>query len=106
MVLCRRCAAWHECGDRRSALKTLIRFFTRLGYDADILHLEGITPPLVSVQDFFRQLRVNPISSCIEKSIGAPRRPKSFAHDDATNAAYLADIAALVTETPGWCADS
>ena len=111
-LLSQQTSMWSCVADARRGMnagigvapENLIRFFTRLGYDADTLHLEGITPPLVSVQDFFRQLPGQPdILMRIEKSIGAPRRPKSFAHDDATNAAYLADIAALVTETPGWC---
>jgi hypothetical protein len=29
----------------------LVRFFAQMGYDPDTLHLEGITPPLVSVED-------------------------------------------------------
>jgi hypothetical protein len=78
----------------------LVTFFTRLGYDPDTLHLEGITPPLVDVKDYYRQLPGRPdIVARVEKAIGMSG---SLAHDD-TNAAYLADLAALVTETPGWC---
>lgn len=74
----------------------LIDFFTRLGYDPDTLSLEGITPPVVSVKDFYRQLPNQPdIVTRIEKVIGAS--------GDSTNAAYLADMAALVTEKSGWC---
>ena len=79
----------------------LVAFFTRLGYDADTLYQEGITPPLVDVKDFYRQLTSRPdIVARVEKAIGTSG---SLAHGDA-NAAYLADLAALVTETPGWCA--
>src|SRR5260370_36524008 len=82
-----------------------MRLSSRLGYDADTLHFEGITPLLVRVQDFSRHLPGQPdIVMRIAKAIGASGRPKSFAHDDAMNASYLADVAALVTETSGWCA--
>jgi hypothetical protein len=74
----------------------LVSLFNRLGYDPDTLSLEGITPPVVSVKDFYRQLAGRPdIVTRIEKAATA---------GDPSNAAYLADMAALVTEKPGWCA--
>ena len=75
----------------------LVDFFTRLGYDPDTLSLEGITPPVVNVQTFYRQLPNRPdIVTRIEKAIGAS--------SNSTAAAYVADMAALVTAKPGWCA--
>ena len=75
----------------------LVDFFTRLGYDPDTLSLEGITPPVVNVQAFYRQLPSRPdIVTRIEKAVDAGGDP--------TAAAYLADMAALVTAKPGWCA--
>jgi hypothetical protein len=112
-LLSQQTSMWSCVADARRGMnagigvapENLVGFFTRLGYDADTLHLEGITPPLVSVQDFYRQLPSQPdIVMRIEKAIGASSRPESLAHDGATNVAYLADLAALVTATPGWCA--
>jgi hypothetical protein len=93
--------AWHGVyGGIAVSQEALVAFFTRLGYDPDTLQLEGITPPVVNVKDFYRQLSNRPdIVTRIEKSIGASG---SLALD--SDAAYLADIAALVTKTPAWCA--
>jgi hypothetical protein len=75
--------------------ENLVGFFTRLGYDPDTLHLEGITPPVVSVKDFYRQLPAQPdIVARIEKAVGRSDRSGSLAHLDSTNAAYLAELAA------------
>ena len=83
---------------------SLVGFFNRLGYDPDTLHLEGITPPVVNVRDIYRQLPSKPdVVSRIEGAIGASGRSGRPVGNDPTNAAYLADIAALVTETSGWC---
>jgi hypothetical protein len=74
-----------------------VDFFTRPGYDPDTLSLEGITPPVVNVQAFYKQLPNRPdIVAHIEEAFAASVDP--------TNSAYLADMAALVTAKPGWCA--
>jgi hypothetical protein len=89
--------AWHgmNAGVAVSP-ESLVGFFTRLGYDPDTIHLEGITPPVVNVKDLYRQLTSRPdIVTRIEKAIGAA--------GDSTDAAYLADMAALVSEKPEWC---
>jgi len=76
--------------------ESLVGFINRLGYDPDTLHLEGITTPVVNLKDIYRQLPSRPdVAARIEKVIGSST--------DATNTAYLADIAALVTESPKWC---
>jgi len=108
-VLSQQTSMWSCLVDARRGLhagiavnpEELVAFFNRLGYDPDTLHLEGITPPLVDVKDIYRQLPSRPdIVARVEKAIGASG---GLAHDDA-NAPYLADLAALVTEKPGWCA--
>ena len=98
--------AWHGANAGIAVSpENLVGFFTRLGYNPDTLHLEGITPPVVNLKDIYRQLPNRPdIVMRIEKAIGATVRSGSSTTDDSTNAAYLADIAALVTKTPGWCA--
>jgi len=112
-LLSQQTSMWSCLGDARRGMNAgigvtpedLVSFFNRLGYDPDTLHLEGITPPVVSVKDFYRQLPSQPdIVMRIEKAIGASGQSGSVIDDDATNTAYLADLAALVTETPGWCA--
>lgn len=81
----------------------LIDFFTQMGYDPDTLHLEGITPPVVSVKDIYLQLPHQPdIVTRIEKTIGPSDKPSNFTRD-MEDTSYLADIAALVTKDPRWC---
>jgi hypothetical protein len=49
-----------------------------MGYDPDSLHLEGITPPVVSLKDIYRQLPAQPdIATRIEKASGASDKPSS-----------------------------
>src|SRR5690349_8992813 len=112
-LLSQQTSMWSCVGDARRGLhagiavspENLVGFFTRLGYDPDTLHLEGITPPVVSVKDFYRQLPAQPdIVARIEKTIGTSDRPRSLVRDGSTNAANLADLAALVSGKPGWCA--
>jgi hypothetical protein len=56
----------------------LVRLFGQMGYDPDSLHLEGITPPVVSLKDIYRQLPAQPdIATRIEKASGASDKPSS-----------------------------
>lgn len=105
----------------------LASFFTRMGYDPDTLQLEGITPPIVSVKDLYRKLAnryglaiqsqsaggphivIEPGSvdqaelvKRIENAIGAPGKPPTGAAD-VEDAAYLADMAAMVSKDSKWC---
>lgn len=81
----------------------LVGFFTQMGYDPDTLHLEGVTSPIVSVQDIYRQLSDQPdIVTRIEKAGGTSNRPSTMI-GDIEAAAYLADIAALVSKDFRWC---
>jgi hypothetical protein len=69
-------------------------FFKQLGYDPDKLHLEGITPPIVSVKDIYRQLPARPdIATRIAKAIGPFDKTASLSPGDIVNSAYLADMA-------------
>jgi hypothetical protein len=80
------------------------RFFKQLGYDPDRLHLEGITPPIVSIKDTYRQLPTRPdIATRIAKAIGPSDQTSNLSPDDIVNSAYLADMAALVTNDYRWC---
>ena len=82
----------------------LVGFFTQMGYDPDTLHLEGITSPIVSVKDIYRQLPDQPdIVTRIEKASGASDKPSTVTTGDIEDAAYLADIAALVSQDSRWC---
>jgi hypothetical protein len=82
----------------------LLRFFAQMGYDPDRLHLEGITPPLVSVKDIYRQLLTRPdVVTRIEQATGAADTALNVSPGDVMNAAYLADMAALVTKDSRWC---
>lgn len=79
----------------------LIYFFTQMGYDPDTLHLEGVTPPVVSVKDIYLQLPDQPdIVPRIEKAVGPSDRPSNLTIEETS---YLADIAALVTKDSRWC---
>ena len=83
--------------------ENLVGFFTQMGYDPDTLHLESITPPVISVKDVYRQLPDRPdIVTRIEKAIGASDKPSNLPPRD-VDAAYLADIVALVSKDSRWC---
>src|ERR1700722_18257660 len=82
----------------------LTAFFAEMGYDLDSLHLEGITPPIVSVKDIYTQIPARPdILTRIEKVSGASGKFSGFSASDIEDAAYLDDIAALVSKDPHWC---
>jgi hypothetical protein len=82
----------------------LTGFFTEMGYDPDTLHLEGVTPPIVSVKDIYRQLPRKPdIVAQIEKVIGTPGNSSISSASDLQDAPYLDHIAALVTKDSRWC---
>jgi hypothetical protein len=81
----------------------LAGFFNEMGYDPDTLHLEGITPPVVSVKDIYRQLPDQPdIVTRIEKASGASDKPSNLTTSDIEDAAYLADLAALLANDSRW----
>ena len=82
----------------------LAAFFTEMGYDPDTLHLEGVTPPIVSVKDIYRQLPARPdILTQIEETRGDSENSPPLNASEVEDAAYLDDIAALVTKNPRSC---
>jgi hypothetical protein len=106
----------------------LVGFLDRMGYDPDTIQLEGITPPLVAVKDLYRQLPdryglairsaaaggprevlepgiVNQaeLVKRVENGIGGPDAPLRAQTGDVVNAAYLADLAAMVSNDSRWC---
>lgn len=82
----------------------LTAFFTEMGYDPDTLHLEGVTPPIVSVKDIYRQLpRKQDIVAQVEKVIATSDNSSTSSASDLEDAAYLDHIAALVTKDSRWC---
>ena len=84
--------------------ETLVNFFSKLGYQPDKIQDEGITPPVVNLRDIYRQLTARPdVVTRIEKAIGPASALSPPAGIDTTDAAYLADMAALVTKDPRWC---
>ncbi len=82
----------------------LTAFFTDMGYDPDTLHLEGITPPVVSVKDLYRQLPKRPdILAQIEKARNSSGASSTASLTDIEDTAYLDDMAALVTKDSRSC---
>jgi hypothetical protein len=106
----------------------LAGFFNQMGYDPDTIQLEHITPPLVVVKNIYRQLPdqyglairsaaaggphevlepgiVNQaeLVKRVENVIGAPVEPLSVRTSDVVNAAYLADLAAMISKESRWC---
>jgi hypothetical protein len=81
---------------------SLVRFFGELGYDPDTIHMEGITPPVVSVKDLYRQISKEPD---IVARIAQATRDFEKSQDSAKSEdpPYLADMAALPSKDPGWC---
>jgi hypothetical protein len=82
----------------------LVDFFARMRYNPDSLHLEGVTPPIVLMRDEYLRLETVPdivdrVSHLLDSSTSVMRR----ASTDRLDAAYLADVAALVSRDPGWC---
>jgi hypothetical protein len=85
--------------------QSLVKFFMKLGYDPDTLDQEGITPPVVNPRDVYMQLSARPdLIPRIEAAIGAPTAAAGFAESADANGSYLADMAALLTKNPQWCA--
>ena len=80
----------------------LIRTFERLGYDIDHLYLEGVIEPAIKIEDVYRSLEQNPavIGRAQQQLMTAPS-PPGLVGDDAS---YLANLSAIATADPKWCA--
>lgn len=83
---------------------TLAAYFSKMGYDADTLHLEGITPPVINLREVYRQFANQPdlVPRIVEAT--APSRAPNLASSDPASFAYLTDMAALVSKDAKWCA--
>jgi hypothetical protein len=82
----------------------LVQFFARIGYEPDTIHLEGITPPVVSLKDNYRQLMTQPdLVARIEKTSTSFDKTSNLSARDIANYSYLFDAAALVTTDFKWC---
>jgi len=79
----------------------LISTFEQLGYDIDHLYLEGVIEPAIKIEDVYRGLEQNPaaIGRAQQQLMVAPS--PSVVGDDAS---YFADLAAIGTADPKWCA--
>lgn len=78
--------------------------FARMRYNPDSLYLEGVTRPIVLMRDEYLRLGTVPdivdrVSRLLDASTGVMHR----ASTDPLDAAYLADVAALVSRDPGRC---
>jgi hypothetical protein len=106
----------------------LVEFFNQMGYDPDTIQLEGITPAIVQVKDIYSRLTdrlgiairtqaaggphevlepgtVNQaeLVKRIENAIGDPGETANAKVTDIVDAAYLADMAAMVSKDSRWC---
>lgn len=82
----------------------LTGFFSEMGYDPDTLHLEGVTPPIVSVKDIYRQLPNRPdIMTQIAKVSGHSDGSSATNASEVDDAAYIDDMAALVAKDSRSC---
>jgi hypothetical protein len=82
----------------------LTAFFNEMGYDPDTLHLEGITPPIVNVKDIYGQLpNRTDLLMRIEKVNGVSDPASLTDSNDVEDAAYLDEMAALVSKDARRC---
>jgi hypothetical protein len=103
MWSCLHNAAKGSYGGTAISGESLVRFFRMMGYDPDELHADGVTRPIVDVRDIYRQLPQEPdLLARIEASLQALGRKNAGAHE-AEDAAYLAQMAALVSKDGEWC---
>jgi hypothetical protein len=93
---------WH--GGTGISGESLVRFFRLMGYDPEELHAEGVTRPIVDVRDIYRRLPQEPdLVARIEASLQMLGRKNDPAQSDVEDAAYLAQMAALVSKDALWC---
>lgn len=78
--------------------ETLLSYFAAMGYDVDTLHLEGVTPPVVSVQDTYRAAALMPD---IVRRVVAARSVAS--HTDVEDDAYLIDMLVMASKDADMC---
>ena len=80
----------------------LIHTFELLGYDIDHLYLEGVIEPAIKIEDVYRGLEQNPaVVGRAQRQLMAAPSPSGLVDNDAS---YLADLSAIGTADPKWCA--
>jgi hypothetical protein len=104
MVSCLRDATKGSQSGTALSGESLVRFFRMMGYEPDELHTEGVTRPIVDVRDIYRRLPEQPdVAARVGASLQALERARGSTARDATDAAYLGDLAALASRDAGWC---
>jgi hypothetical protein len=84
--------------------ESLVRFFRMMGYEPDELQAEGVTRPIVDVRDIYPRLSEQPdIAARVGASLQALELARASTPRDTSDAAYLADLAALAGRDAGWC---
>jgi hypothetical protein len=78
----------------------MLSFFKAMGYDIDTLHLEGVTPPIIRVEDVYRAAALAPdAAQRADAAHSAARENRIDAEDDA----YLLDLVAMARKDAGSC---
>jgi hypothetical protein len=100
-VACRRRTLGRNSSGIALDSGVLISTFERLGYDIDHVYLEGVIEPAIKIEDVYRGLEEN------AAAIGRAQHqltltPSPAMVDDDAN--YLADLAAISSADPKWCA--
>lgn len=81
--------------------KLLLSTFARLGYDIDQLHLEGgVIEPAIRIRDVYWSLQQQPATIARAQQLVLQPDPPLQPGDRS----YLADLAALASADPKWCA--
>ena len=80
--------------------ETMLSFFKAMGYDVDTLHLEGVTPPVILVQDVYRAAVIAPDAA---RRVDAAHRAAPANRIDVEDDAYLLDLVAMARKDPGSC---
>jgi hypothetical protein len=100
-LACRRRTLEHYSSRIALDSGVLISTFERLGYDIDHLYLEGVIEPAIKVEDVYRGLEQNPAAiGRAQQQLTVVPSPAMVGDD----ASYLADLAAIGTADPKWCA--
>jgi len=80
--------------------KVLVRTFEKMGYDIDRMSIEGVVAPAVRLRDVYWSVARTPAA--------VARAQQCLVSKDAQVAqgdlAYMADLAAVATSDPKWCA--
>jgi hypothetical protein len=99
-LACRRRTRQHYLSGIALDNGVLIGTFEKLGYDIDHLYLEGVIEPAVKIEDVYRGLEHNLAAIGRAQQLAASPNAATVGDD----ASYLADLAAIGTADPKWCA--